>query len=542
MPRGFTPRGRCPFWASIRDLSRHRQGIPSGIVLVSVVLLMLTASVGLTGVSRAGMVAGPTDSALAQTSRSPTAPLVSPSIVPIIPAPSNAPETCANGTPANPFPVAFLPYGYETPNLYGLGSGSVGTDNVCYTGGPDAAVVNTVNFSNVGGAGGVLAYPHVEYGQDLWGGSPGTMATGFSLPETDSVATNQSMWLTNTYSIQDNGTAAYDYVWDNFLSSYVPTPSNTSGPGNFSLEVMLWMTTGYESSPWDYFTYDGSASLPTLINSTLTDQPWDFSYFCQGTNDNELTVLYFYNGTGNAMNTTSRTFGVNFSAVLLNVNEMIHRAGESCWSYPANGDADMYLDDLNLGSEFLTPWPSPYYGTAAFSWTISSMCFRFPEGSPTAANVSCSATPGQPLSSQAYASPGNGTVPLTVALTSSVGGGLPPYQFAWRLGSALLANTSSTSYTFDTPGRYAIGLWVNDSTQPTPQSAHATVNVTVESERTAPPGTPPSSAGGFLGVSYPQWALIGGLVAAAAIALSAILLIRRRRKTQPDPPSAGIVR
>jgi len=310
--------------------------------------------------------------------------------VSIVPAISSVPETCANGTPGNPFPVSFLPYGYETPNLFGLGPGSVGTDKVCYTGGLDGVVTNRVHFSNVGGAGGVLAYPHVEYGQDLWGGSPGTMAPGFALPEKASRATNQSMWLTNSYSIHDKGAAAYDYVWDNFLSTYKPTPANVSGPGNYSLEIMLWMTTGYEGSPWSYFTFNGTTRLPTLINTTVSDRNWDFSYFCQGYNNNELTVLYFYNGTGGAMNTTSRTFGVNFSAVLGNVNQMIHRAGESCWSYPANGDSRMYLDDLNLGSEFLTPYPSKYYGTATFNWSISSMCFRFPQGAATVANVSCS--------------------------------------------------------------------------------------------------------------------------------------------------------
>ncbi|HXY47420.1 MAG TPA: hypothetical protein VEK13_05960 [Thermoplasmata archaeon] len=330
-----------------------------------------------------------TISALDSTSSVPRTSSSLPSEVRIIPAHLLAPEICANGTPANPFPVSFLPYGYETPNLFGLGSGSVGTDHICYTGGAHGDVSNRVHFSSVGGAGGVLGFPHVEYGQDLWGGSPGTMAPGFTLPEKDSAAAHQAMWLTNSYAIHDSGQAAYDYVWDNFLSSYIPNPANVSGPGNFSLEIMLWMTTGYEGSPWSYFTDYGSTDLPTLINTTVSSQPWAFSYFCQGFNNNELTVLYFYNGTGGMVNATSRTFGVNFSAVLVNVNDMIHRTHESCWSYPANGDSKMYLDDLNLGSEFLTPWPSPYYGTAVFYWTISSMCFRFPRGTPTASSVSC---------------------------------------------------------------------------------------------------------------------------------------------------------
>jgi len=381
MGRGRSARGHC---LRVREPIRFRahgrvRWLGTAAVVGSAVLLLLSLSLPGSAATVSASTASRVVSTLAAT----------PSVVRIIPSHVTAPETCANGTPSNPFPVSFLPYGYETPNLYGLGNGGVGHDHICYTGGLRGSVTNGVDFSNVGGAGGVLAYPHVEYGQDLWGGSAGTMAPGFVLPETDSAAKHQGLWLTNTYAVHDTGAAAYDYVWDNFLSSYIPNPGNVSGPGNYSLEVMLWMTTGYESSPWDYFTFDGATRLPTLINTTLSNQSWDFSYFCQGYNDNELTVLYFYNGTGGGMNTTARTFGVNFSAVLSNVNTMVHRSGEACWSYPANNDDRLYLDDLNLGSEFLTPYPSPYYGTAVFHWTISSMCFRFPRGTPTASSVGC---------------------------------------------------------------------------------------------------------------------------------------------------------
>jgi hypothetical protein len=364
-------------------------GLLAEIAIVAALIVLANWGIGLRGATEFAPPRGGNLAGSSPMHALPSEVAALPSKVSIVPAVKNISEKCANGTPGNPFPVRFLPYGYETPNLYGLGNGSAGTDKICYTGGSAGVVTNKVDFSNVGGAGGVLGYPHVEYGQDLWGGSPGTMAPGFKLPESESEASQQSMWLTNTYSMDDKGAAAYDYVWDNFLSSYKPTPANTSGPGNYSLEIMLWMTTGYESSPWDYFTFDGATKLPTLVNTTLQNQSWDFSYFCQGHNNNELTVLYFYNGTGGAMNATSRTFGVNFSAVLENVNQMIHHSEETCWSYPANDDAKMYLDDLNLGSEFLTPYPSKYYGTAVFNWTMSSMCFRFPTGKATVSNVSC---------------------------------------------------------------------------------------------------------------------------------------------------------
>jgi PKD repeat protein len=486
-------------------------------------LLILTGVVGPIPAPHGGVAAEAADPSSIRTERSAAAPLYVPPNVPVIPSPWNAPPTCANGTPRNPFPVAFLPYGYETPNLFGLGNGSVGTDNICYTGGPGGALENSVNFSNVGGAGGVLAYPHVEYGQDLWGGSPGTMAPGFTLPVTDSVATNQSMWLTNTYAIHDDGAAAYDYVWDNFLSSYLPSPSNVSGPGNFSLEVMLWMTTGYEGSPWSYFPYGGSTPLPTLINTTLSLQPWDFSYFCQGTNHNELTVLYFYNGTGDAMNTTSRTFGVNFSAVLVNVNQMIHRDGESCWSYPANGDAGMFVDDLNLGSEFLTPWPSPYYGTAAFDWTISSMCFRFPQGVPTAGNVSCPGISGQPLTTNLTAFPESGRAPLTVDFGAGASGGVPPYDYEWSFGDGGHGTAASPEHTFDQPGNYSVSVMVTDSNG-TVVTSHATVRST--SAGTTSPS--PSQPGGLPGLSNTPWILLGGLGAASVVAAGLLLSSRRR--------------
>jgi hypothetical protein len=313
-----------------------------------------------------------------------------PTQVSLVPSIRDVGQRCAIGTPADPYPVSQLPYGYEAPDLWGLGSGSVGVDTLCYSGGTSGVVTNVADFTNVGGASGVLAFPHLEYGQDLWGGSPGTMAPGFGLPETVSEATHAPMWLTNHYAISDKGSAAYDYVWDNFLSTYEATPGNTSGPGNYSLEVMVWMSTGYEGNPFAYHPIDASMRIPTLINSTLSEQSWDFSYFCQGYRDHELTALFFYNGTAGGIGVRDRTFGVSFSAVLLGLNRMIRDAKESCWSYPANSDSKLYLDNLNLGSEFLTPYPSPYYGTAVFDWTMSSMCFRFPSASHvTAGTVSC---------------------------------------------------------------------------------------------------------------------------------------------------------
>jgi PKD repeat protein len=387
-----------------------------------------------------------------------------PSTVTIVPATIGAPETCANGTPSNPFPVSFLPTGYETPNLFGLGSGSQGLDDVCYTGGTAGEVSNEVNFSNVGGAEGVLGFPHVEYGQDLWGGSPGNMSPGFELPEPVSSATNSSLWLTNTYSINDSrGSAAYDYVWDNFLSSYIPNPGNVSGPTNYSLEVMLWMSTGLEGSPFTYFPYEGTASLPTMVNTTLSNQPWDFSHFCQGTNNNELTVLYFYNGTGGAMNASGRTLGVNFSAVLFNLNQMIRANGITCWSYPNNNDAKMYLDDLNLGSEFLTPFPSPYYGQAIFNWTLSSMCFTFPEGTPTVGSVSCSPMAHQPLGADPTANPLSGPAPLQVDFSPGSEGGIPPYTYNWSFGDGAVSGSEDPTHTYDGAGEYGVNLTVKDS-------------------------------------------------------------------------------
>ncbi len=383
--------------------------------------------------------------------------------VTLVPSPNGTPEICANGTPSDPFPVSYLPYGYETPNLFGLGSGSSGTDDVCYSGGGAGAVSNVVNFSNVGGAEGVLGFPHVEYGQDLWGGSPGNMSPEFELPEPVATATNSSLWLTNTYSINDSlGSAAYDYVWDNFLSSYVPTPANVTGPGNFSLEIMLWMSTGQEGSPFTYFPYEGVAELPTLVNSTLSDQPWDFSHFCQGTNDSELTALYFYNGTQGAMNASARTLAVNFSAVLVNLNQMIQSAGVSCWSYGPNNDANLYLDDLNLGSEFLSPFPSSYYGQAVFNWTLSSMCFTFPQGTPTAASVSCGAVPYSPLSAQPSATPLTGRAPLQVTFDAGASGGVSPYSYNWSFGSGATSTAADPVYDYEIAGTYAVNLTVAD--------------------------------------------------------------------------------
>ena len=377
--------------------------------------------------------------------------------VPIVPAPSASPDTCANASGSDRYPKTMLPYGVEEPDLWGLNAGTVGTDQLCYSGSPDGSITNTANFSNIQGATGVLAYPHIEYGQSLWGGSPGTQAQGFVLPEPESEAVDQGLWLTNTYSVHDAGGAGYDYVWDNLLTSYRANQSNT-GPGNFTLEVMLWMATGYEVSPWAYLPYGGSVSLPTLVNTTLSYQSWDFSYRCQGPANNELTVFFFYGGDDSAPNVTNRTLGVSFSSVLVVVDQMIEQDHESCWSYPANQDSPMYLDDLNLGAEYQQPQPAASPEAVSLDWTISSMCFRLPQGVPTVPAVSCPDASDASHFATTEAPSVSGSARGAPHLQDGVSGNDPTCLYARACGDGTVGPSARVARQLMERGSYPLGI------------------------------------------------------------------------------------
>jgi hypothetical protein len=126
--------------------------------------------------------------------------------------------------------------------------------------------------------------------------------------------------------------------------------------------------------------------MPTLVGSTLSNQPWDVGYWCharQNGSSPTLTFDYSFLGQGST-GLSYGTVGVNLSLILANVEQLLPSV--TCWTGPANGFAQFYLDQVNLGSE------ETVNGNVSlnYNWTETSYCFHLLTQPATSASVTCS--------------------------------------------------------------------------------------------------------------------------------------------------------
>ncbi len=71
---------------------------------------------------------------------------------------------------------------------------------------------------------------------------------------------------------------------------------------------------------------------------------------------------------------------------------------------------------------------------------------------------------GEGLAAEISADRLSGPAPLSVAFTSNVTGGTPPYTYSWNPGGGLSSNLKNPSLTYDNSGGYECWLTVRDST------------------------------------------------------------------------------
>src|SRR3989475_2764631 len=86
--------------------------------------------------------------------------------------------------------------------------------------------------------------------------------------------------------------------------------------------------------------------------------------------------------------------------------------------------------------------------------------------------------PPQSLVVEITATPGEGTMPLTVSFTSAVTGGVSPYSYDWEFGDGSRSNAADTVHIYITGGNFSVWLNVNDAGGTPVQSAYLFVNVT----------------------------------------------------------------
>src|SRR2546427_3259813 len=86
--------------------------------------------------------------------------------------------------------------------------------------------------------------------------------------------------------------------------------------------------------------------------------------------------------------------------------------------------------------------------------------------------------PPPPLVVEITATPGEGTMPLTVSFTSAVTGGVSPYSYDWEFGDGSRSNVANTVHIYITGGNFTVWLNVDDAIGTSVQSAFSFVNVT----------------------------------------------------------------
>jgi hypothetical protein len=304
----------------------------------------------------------------------------SPSLIEVLPSHGTR-SSCIVGTPGVPRPVLPLANGTFQANTYSVPNGTAGHVGMCYDEGA-GSLFAYANWSHVGGSGGWFSYPQVTYGVDNWDGARSTytnQSPSWILPEEVSQVADQDVWTVVNYSFHappSTDTDGYDFSLDDFFTESLP-PVFEHGP---FVEVMVWfahhITYPPEFSSW---------SAPTLVNSTVSDQPWAVGDWCHGTDNStnaNVSFDYSYDGQGSA-GLASGTIGVNLSLILADVEERM--TSVSCWTGPTNGFSKFYLDEANLGSEDGALGGTSYN----YNWTVSSYCFDTGVTNPTAANLSC---------------------------------------------------------------------------------------------------------------------------------------------------------
>ncbi|MGD0250242.1 MAG: hypothetical protein ABSB97_05075 [Thermoplasmata archaeon] len=171
-------------------------------------------------------------------------------------------------------------------------------------------------------------------------------------------------------------TDGYDFSLDDFFTESIP-PTFEQGP---FVEVMAWfahqITYSSTFTPW---------TAPTLVNSTVSPQPWDAGYWCHGVdNGTNPNVSFDYSHAGqDSSGLAAGTIGVNLSLILSDVK---HRMlGLTCWTGPTKEFSQFHLDDTNLGSE------DEALGGTSFNyyWTVNAYCFHVERANQSTADLGC---------------------------------------------------------------------------------------------------------------------------------------------------------
>ena len=298
----------------------------------------------------------------------------------VLPSPTTH-SGCIFGTPGTPRPTLDLDNGTFQANTYDVPNGTVGHIGMCY-GASTGAMFAYANWSHVGDPGGWFSYPQVTYGVNDWLGAYSTYTNQSSLwvqPQSVAQVTNESVWAVLNYSFEAPPAAdvdGYDFSIDNFLTETLP-PLFEEGP---FVEVMVWFA-HHVTYPFEFVHWEA----PTLVNSSVSVQPWDVGYWCHGVDNSSNANVSFdfsYDGQG-SKGLAAGTIGVNLSLLFSEVETLMPSV--TCWTGPTDGFSQFHLDETDLGSE-----DGAVEGTSFnYNWTVDDYCFRVHVTDPTAGTLDC---------------------------------------------------------------------------------------------------------------------------------------------------------
>ncbi len=298
---------------------------------------------------------------------------------------AGTPSSCIVDQLGAPRPVLDLADGAYQANTYDVPNGTTGHAAMCY----DASTGSEfayANWTHVGGTGySWFSYPTVVYGVNFWDGAYSTYTDqnpSFTLPETVASVVQQDVWFTANYSLSAPPAAdvdGYDLSFDDFFTQNWPVPFEV-GPF-VEVETFLAHNITY---PFEWVHW----SAPTLVNGSLTVEPWDVAWWCHGAdNSTNANVSFdFSYGGQSSHGLAAGSLGVNLSALLGEVERLMPSV--TCWSGPTTGFAAFHLDQSNLGSEDGARAGSSFN----YNWTVTQYCIHTVDGTPTGAGLTCSAS------------------------------------------------------------------------------------------------------------------------------------------------------
>ena len=304
------------------------------------------------------------------------------------------------------------------------------------------------------------------------------------------------------------GTSPLNYSWE-FGDSTPPTPIADpehayNATGNYSVQLVVTDGAGLRvvrtialsvvAGPFSAAV----AAAPTVGTTPLTVA---FSVSLRGGTPPYATLWFFGDGSSSRLSNPTHTYNGTgtFEAKLLAADSQgteitrfvnITVVGSSPLSVsatcaPATGDAPLPVSCTALavggaGGGYNYLWnfgdgttgqgnnqshvfaqPGIYVPTV----TVSDGQGNLAEATLPAISVSTTTAPPS-LTVHALATPSAGTPPVTVAFTSSVSGGVAPYNYTWHFDDGGTSAYPSPSHVFDAYGTYNVTLWVNDSSSP----------------------------------------------------------------------------